>query len=230
MNKLTNIVATAVSSLVLVVAIALPVWADGSSSTTGSTGSDTAKPSIATTTMDSVPNDQVTQQIRTEVMSHANSETTHTVQTKVQERAQEIIDKVKTETKTHTAAQREQYCTAHKQGLETKLQNLQNTAQQLQSKIDNVLTQATAYQQANNLTVSNYASLLATAQSDQATSASGVTALAGLSPSIDCNSTSVSTDVATFKAATEQERTALLSYRDAVKNLVQALLTAKGGN
>ena len=61
----------------------------------------------------------------------------------------------------------------------------------------------------------------------KATAAASQAALQAVTPTVDCGSTSVAQDVATFKAAAEQARTDLKTYKTAVKALVTALQAAR---
>lgn len=126
-----------------------------------------------------------------------------------------------------SAAEVKQQCEARKQGLQTKFEHIVANSQRLQTKIDSILNKAQTFQQANNLQVADYDTLLASAQSAQAASAASINALAEVKPSLDCNNTSVAGDVATFKAAANTARDNLKAYRSAVKDLLKALAAAK---
>lgn len=129
--------------------------------------------------------------------------------------------------KTKTAEQRQKVCEAHKSGLTNKFKRTVTNSQRIQTRIDEVFNKAQTYQQTKNITVANWDSLVASAQTAKAASAASITALQGVTPTIDCNSTSVASDVATFKTAAGQTRDNLKAYRTAVKALLKALITAK---
>lgn len=122
-----------------------------------------------------------------------------------------------------TAAQKQKTCEAHKQGLTTKFTRIVTNDQRQQTKVTDILTKAENYQQAQNVQAANFDSLVAAAKSAQATSAASITNLQSVTPSLDCNSTSVASDVATFKAAAQQARQDLQSYRSALKAVLQSL-------
>lgn len=123
--------------------------------------------------------------------------------------------------------ERHDRCEAHKQGLNTKFDRIVTHSQKIQTKIDNILNKATAYKTDNNLTPTNWDDLLSAAQAAQTASAQSITDLQNVTPTIDCNSDSVSTDVATFKAAAATTRDNLKTYKTAVKALLTALRDAK---
>lgn len=214
-KKYMNIVAVVAPVLVLFGAGAMPVLASAdrveANSAVARTGSDDAE-AVA------------------EAESHTTPEARGSAEAKVQENTQKLLREVKGNHKGHSPAQRQQYCTAHKQGLEQKLTSLRTNALRFQTKIDNVLSQATSYQQTNNVQLSSYADLLSKAQTAQVASAAAVAALANLAPTVDCNNTSAASDVATFKTAAEQARSVLMTYRDSVRSLATALAGAKGDN
>lgn len=123
--------------------------------------------------------------------------------------------------------ERQKRCEAHKQGLNTKFDRIVTHGQKIQAKIDKILDKATAYKTDNNLTPANWDDLLATAQAAQATSAQSITDLQNVTPTIDCNSDSVASDVATFKAAAATTRDNLKAYKTSVKALLKSLKEAK---
>ncbi len=124
-------------------------------------------------------------------------------------------------------ADHQKRCEAHKQGLTNKFSHIVTNSQRIQDRITDVLTKAQAYQTAHNLTVANFDTLVATAQSAGATSAASITSLKAVTPSLDCNNVSVASDVATFKTAAKTTRDDLKAYRTAVKAVLQALEAAK---
>lgn len=136
----------------------------------------------------------------------------------------------------HTEAERMTFCEAHKSGITTKFGSINTEMAGFQSRIDNILAKVQAYQQSNNVTVSNWAALLAAAKSAQTKSADALAALKSVTPSLDCNSTSVAQDIATFKAAAQLARDDLQAYKSAAQALLEALMGAKhtsttqGGN
>lgn len=233
MKKVINIVAVVAPVLVLFGAGAMPALAAADrSETTASvarTGGDSQSDGSSDSSGTGLTGDDGTETVA-ETESHTTPESRDAAEAKVQANAQKLLREFKDNRKGHSQAQRQQYCTAHKQGLDQKLASLRTNALRFQTKIDNVLSQAADYQQANNVQLSNYADLLSKAQTAQVASAAAVASLANLTPTVDCNNTSTASDVATFKAAAEQARTALMTYRDSVRSLVTALAGAKGDN
>lgn len=141
----------------------------------------------------------------------------------------EINDMVKNHSK-HSDADRQRNCQAAQQGLETKFQNVSNNATSFQTKIDTAFANAVAYQKDHNITVADFDQLVATATAAQSKAAASVSVLNGLSPTLDCTQSTVSTTVAKFKVAAKQAKTDLLAYKDAVKAILQAIQAVKGGN
>lgn len=125
----------------------------------------------------------------------------------------------------HSKNQRTKNCQAAKNGLQTKLTNLQKNAAAHKAFIDSVYSQALAYQQQNNLNPTGFSALVSAANAAQAKAAVSVAALNGLLVNLDCSSGSVAQNVATFQAAAQQARNDLLTYRNAVQAVLQALQT-----
>lgn len=128
---------------------------------------------------------------------------------------------------TKTAEQKQKTCEAHKQGLTKKFERITANSEKIKTHIDDVFTKVQAFQTENNLSVSNYADLVTAATAAQTAAAESITSLKEVTPSVDCNSTSVAADVATFKVAGQDTRDTLKEYRTAVKAIVQALHKAK---
>jgi hypothetical protein len=127
----------------------------------------------------------------------------------------------------HSADAKQKFCVSHKQGLNTKFERITTAAQRTKTRIDDIFNKAQAYQQDKNLNPANYNSLVATANDAQASATAAISELQAVKPTVDCNSTSVASDVATFKAAAEKTRDSLKSYRQAVKAVLQALRAIK---
>lgn len=144
-------------------------------------------------------------------------------------RGENLLRELRKEHKSlRSPAQVKKQCQTRKHGLARKFDRILTNSQRIQTRIDNILNLAQTYQQGANLAVDNYDSLLAAAQSAQTTSANAISNLSSLRPSLDCNNVSVASDVAAFKEAAIDTRSQLKAYRGAVKDLVQALIKAKG--
>jgi hypothetical protein len=196
----------------------------GDSSNTQNTG-------ITTATSESKTGDSNThqkQEAKVEQETHAAEVSSHKDALET-ETETEINDLLKDHPK-HSVNERQKNCQAAEHGLETKFQSLSTNATSFQTKIDAALSNAITYQKDNNLTVTNFAQLVADAQAAQSKAAASVSVLSGLSPTLDCTQPTVATNVANFKVAVKQAKTDLLVYKDAVKAVLQALEAAKGGN
>jgi hypothetical protein len=142
-------------------------------------------------------------------------------------KAQEQVTELRKEHKSKSADDRTKVCESHKQGLETKFSHIVANSQRIQDRISGVLDKAVAYKTDNNLDVVDYDNLLTKAMTAKQAAADSITALKAVSPSLDCNNTSVATDVATFKEAAKTTRDDLKTYRSAVKDLLKAIRDAK---
>ena len=142
--------------------------------------------------------------------------------------AHNLLKDLRTAHKEHTAEQRKKNCTAAKDGLEKKLSNLGKNAAKYKTRVDNVFTKAQNYQKNNNVTVDNWDALVTAATDAQTKAAASVAALQSLDVNLDCSASNVADNVATFRTAAKQARDDLKSYKMAVKDLVKALIDAKG--
>lgn len=129
--------------------------------------------------------------------------------------------------KSKSKEDRHKSCESHKQGLTTKFSRIVTNAQRKQAKIDKILDKATAYKDSSNLSPDNWDTLLAAAQAAKTTSATSIEDLQAITPTIDCNSDSVASDVATFKTAAAKARDDLKAYKTSVKALLKSLRDAK---
>lgn len=151
-----------------------------------------------------------------------------TTETDVHKRGQEIAEKMRAQhQETRTAEQKHKTCEAHKQGLTKKFERITANSEKIKKHIDDIFAKAQTFQQENNLPVSNYNDLVTAAMTAQTAAAESITTLKEVEPTVDCNSTSVASDVATFKAAAQDTRDKLKAYRTSVKNILQALHKAK---
>lgn len=128
---------------------------------------------------------------------------------------------------TKTPEQRQKVCEAHKDGLVNKFQHIDGNSQAIQDRINDVLVKAQTYKTSHNLQPANFDALVASAEAAKATSTQSIAAMKTVEPSLDCNNMSVASDVATFKAATQQTRDSLKSYRTAVKAVLHSLEVEK---
>ena len=140
----------------------------------------------------------------------------------VAKKRSEIADK-----KAKNSEERKNRCESHKQGLTNKFERIVSKSQKIQTRIDGILDKAQAYKDSGGLNPDNWNTLLAAAQAAKTTSAASITDLQAISPTIDCNSESDASDVATFKAAAAKVRDDLKAYKTSVKALLKSLKDAK---
>lgn len=144
----------------------------------------------------------------------------HEMHTKGEEKVAEL----RKDHKEHTADERQKFCNLHKDGISTSSAAIKAHAQALQDRITEVLAKGVTFKTTHNLSPASYDALLATANSDKAASSAAIANL--VAPTLDCTSTTVATEVATFKVSAETSRDALKTYRTDVKALIQAIKAA----
>ncbi len=133
-------------------------------------------------------------------------------------------DAKKKETK---VADRQKACKAREANLNNKIANYGKHAQKQLAAYDATFTKLQTYQTDKNLTASNYAALVATANTNKATATAAVDALVSVSVKIDCTATDPATSVATVREAVKNARVALQAYRASIKDVLVSLMTAK---
>ncbi len=227
-NLLTKLSLT-VPSLVLAstALVAVPVLAeDGSSGGSGSSNSTSGTSGSGDSTSSTSGGEtQPEPAPPTGTKTSTESETEH--ETTARHEGLLMLQELRLKNKTHTEAERKLACESHKKGLSNKFLRINTETASFNSKIDAFLARAETYQKTNNVTVANWNSLVAAADAANTTSESSLAALKDLTPTVDCNGTSVAQDVATFKSAAQQARTDLQAYKAAVRAVVKALLDAK---
>lgn len=129
-----------------------------------------------------------------------------------------------------TDAQRQKVCENRKDSLTGRISGLRTNSQNVQSRIDAIYSKAQAYQQKNNLQPANYANLIAAADMAKAQSTASIAALQAVTPTVNCEQTTTTSDVATYKAAAATARDDLKNYRTAVKAVLRALIDTKVSN
>lgn len=152
----------------------------------------------------------------------------HESEDHMRSRGTELLEQAKKDKKTEllSSAERIQKCESRKQGLDQKLANIVTNSQKYQTRVDNVFAKVKAYKADNTVAIANWDTLLATANDAQTKAKASVEVLGTLKTTVDCNSQTVASDVATFKAAVQQARDDLQSYRKSVKDLVAAVRQA----
>ncbi|MEK7153435.1 MAG: hypothetical protein AAB834_05785 [Patescibacteria group bacterium] len=158
-----------------------------------------------------------------------STETEVETKNRLRVRGKELLERAQKERSAKPAEARKKACEARKQGLQRKIGNLVKNAEKYQARIDEVFAKATTFYSENNLSVDGYDELVVRTTNAKAQAQASVQALKSLKPTIDCTSNTVATDVATFKAAAEQARKDLRSYKQAVKSILTDLRAAKDG-
>ena len=160
--------------------------------------------------------------------NETETETEHLNSTELHHRGSLMVGQLEKEHHSQkTAEERTKACESHKHGLETKFARITTNSQRLEDHIGTFLTRAETYQSTNNITVDNWTTLVANADAAKLKVDASIANLKTVTPTLDCNSTTVAQDVATFKAAAQQVRTDLKAYKTAVKDVFVALENAK---
>lgn len=237
--------ALSVLVLALVLTGSLPVFAqNGDSGTETETQTTTSDQSGSTSSTDQSSTKAERQSRAAELKKQAAENKKHAAEVKEQhqqdaaevkadgaelrERGEKLLAEAKKDHKEKSEAERQKVCENRSKGLTTKFASITKASTGTKSRIDNIFAKAQAYQQSQNVVVANYDTLVAAAQTAQANAASAITVLQGITPNLDCTQPgTTASNVATFKAAAQQTRDSLKSYRQAVKAILQALENAE---
>jgi ribosomal protein L19E len=163
----------------------------------------------------------VAAQTENEVENHAQEDT-------AKAKGAELLTEAKKEHKAKTKEDRQKTCENRKGKFEARASAMVKNAEKHQLRIDTVLSKAVDYKTTKNLTLADYDALLAAATAAQTTSQASVTALKNLQPTLDCTNESVASNIAAFKAATDQARNDLNAYKKSARALFTAIENAKG--
>jgi len=121
-------------------------------------------------------------------------------------------------------------CQVRQPRVAQRMTDLVNASQRVDSRIDSIFSEALAYQQKQKLNPSGFDGLVTTAQNAKSAAATSVAALKTAVPTIDCTSSDKLVDQAAgFRSQLKQTHDALKAYRNAVKPVLQALISAKTG-
>jgi hypothetical protein len=229
-----------VPAIVLGLAIsATPVFAEESTSSTGSVNVKVGDSSLSTDVKSKTDTsesensvnhktDQTEVQPKNQTPSVTSTDeavtTTDIDESSVRIKGEKDVADRRKNHKVHTVEQRQNFCNMDKTGLTTKFNAIQTNAQRAEDKIGSVYTKAADFSNTHNLQPVDYAALTATVANDKTATDGAIAAL--VAPKIDCTSTTVATDVATFKVAADQARTDLDAYRKDVRTLIVAIKTA----
>ncbi len=218
MQKINRINIGASLAVVALLFAPVAVYARDGVSGSGISGSGSTTPSTSTT-----PEAEHTATVETHTTADS-TELHHSGSDMVSELEKKKSDSKKPE---HSQEERKKICESHKDGLTNKFSHIATNSSRIQTRIDDVFAKALAFQQTSTTQVTNFDPLVAAAKTAQTNSADSITALKAVTPSLDCNSTSVASDVATFKTAAKQARDNLKAYKASVRAILQALETAK---
>lgn len=228
--KKAKILLVVLPALLLMLSLAVPAYArdggsDGSSGSGGNSGTGSSTKSEDSHVSDDSDNPTAT-------VSSENEQETEHARTRLRNRGEELLRQAREDNKDEhksalTQDERKQRCEVRKDGLQIKVNNLVKNAQKHKTRIDEVYAKALAYIQDNDVTAANLDALTTAANDAKTKAQASVSALASLKPTVDCNKTTVASDVATFKAAAQQARTDLIAYKDSVKAILTILENAK---
>lgn len=144
-------------------------------------------------------------------------------QRKAGENAKTFLGDLRQRAKQQTQEERIAHCEQRKTGLQTKLTSLQKNARSFMTKVTNVYEAAQKYMDSRDFSSETLSTQLIAADAAQADAEVQVSALEQLAVTIDCNSTSVAQQVASFRSAAEKARDSLHMYKQAVKDVLKTL-------
>jgi hypothetical protein len=200
--------------------VAIPVYAhDGESSSDDN-------PQTAQNSSDDSNQAETNDTQKTETETENETE----LEDSLRQEGQDLLEKLRKEHKAQSQEDRQQKCQIRKHGLETKLKNLVKNTERHKTLIDKVYANALEYQKSKNLNPAGFSDLVTKADTAKTQAETSTAVLKALTPTIDCNKTTVASDVATFKTAAEQARNDLKAYRSAVRDVIKSLLTVAKEN
>lgn len=124
---------------------------------------------------------------------------------------------------THTAADRQKRCQSLQAMLTKQITNFGQNAQTHLGTFNSVFTKVQAYATKNNVTASQYTSLVATATTQQTAATQAVAALKLVSVTFNCTQQDPASSLATIKAAVDSTRTALQAYQKSIAAVISNL-------
>jgi membrane protein involved in colicin uptake len=179
------------------------------STTSGTSGSGETETETPKTTEDTKQNEQIFRQ---------------KAQQLIQTKRAEVKDSVKAK----TADQRKKVCEERSKGIDQRFGNFKMVATRHFDALNATYTKLQAYQTDKKLDVANYDALVAAADAKKAAASDAIAALSTVATDIDCNSADPATSIATVKAAVKTVHDTLQAYRKSIKDVLVALMTAKG--
>lgn len=141
----------------------------------------------------------------------------------IREHARQTVETERKNGNLRSLEARQKSCQARQTEINKRVNNYAAAAQRHLGVFEDLLAKVQNFYTTRKLNVTNYDTLLATAQSKQADAQKAVDALKALDVSIDCTSSDPAQSVAAVKTAVTNARTALQAYRTAIKDLVVAL-------
>ncbi len=173
--------------------------------------------------------DDTTSQSEVETDSGTTTTTTKTPDSAdtLRQKAKELVQTKRVDHTAKTVAQRQKVCEDRATGINKRFDTFDTMAAQHLAKIDAAYTKLQDFQTKNNLAVSNYDALVATADAQKANATAAVATLKSVSGVVDCTTTDPATSIATVKTAVRNAHDTLQAYRKSVRAILTALMSAK---
>lgn len=124
---------------------------------------------------------------------------------------------------THTVAERQKRCQSLQSMLTKQITDFGQNAQTHLATFNAVFSKVQAYATKNNISTSQYTSLLATATAQQASATQAVAALKSVSVTFNCSQQDPASSLATIRAAVDSTRTALQAYQKSIVAVISNL-------
>jgi hypothetical protein len=165
----------------------------------------------------------------TTVSNHAKAEeTAKQLNQKIEAQKQELQAKAETakaDLRQRLDDAKRKICDNHKTQINRVMDNMDKRRQNAFDRITQVATSVEDFYVKKQLTIANYADLVAKIDATKAVAQTAMTTQQSV-PQLDCSGEHPRADVADFKEKRAGSITAMQAYRDAVKTLVSAVKTA----
>lgn len=229
MRKLSQLALALAAILSLPILAMAPVGAEhgAGSGSSGSSSDDTSNTTSTSSGGSHETENETETETENEVETH--SQTSGEVQ-KLEDSAKTMLETERKDGSKHSQADRQTACKAHQAEINKKVNNYAGSAKNHLATFTDILSKVENFVTAKQLTVTNYDSLLATAQSKEVEAQTAVNALAALNATIDCSQSDPAQSVATVKTAVANARAALQAYRGAIKDLITAVKGVSSAN
>lgn len=116
-------------------------------------------------------------------------------------------------------------CNTRSAGINDIMNRIVDRGQQQLTLFGSIATRVETFYTSSGKTVSNYMTLVAAINTDQTAAQSAVATLKDASATFSCSTTDPQATITTFKTDLQNEIAAMQTYRTAVKNLIDAILT-----